>query len=92
MVIRPEGTPAEGVPVRSFRGIGESGMSTQDSQTETDAQGRFRFEGLLPGNQYYVEAGKDKPSVLITSSNQSEKVTIPSGGTVELKPIRPKSL
>ncbi len=50
---------AEGNPVRNARVYG----NTMPEDCRTDDQGRFRVEGLVPGDRYDLTYGKDNPSM-----------------------------
>jgi hypothetical protein len=73
-VLNPDGTPAWGVRV-AVRAAGDPSATGLENITQTDAEGRYRLEGLTPG-RYYVVAGR------VESLTYFPGLAVPDGATV----------
>ncbi|MGL4420365.1 MAG: MSCRAMM family protein [Gemmataceae bacterium] len=65
-IVNYSGAPLSGVPVKLMHKIpyvnshGQENYHTNDSEsTTTDAEGRYRFEGLWPSDEYYASVKDD---------------------------------
>jgi protocatechuate 3,4-dioxygenase beta subunit len=85
-VVDPRGVPVSGVEVNlspSVRVLSEdSGTANAFQQQTTDAEGRFRFDGLRRGGRFDLRA---KPSGYLPASVESVEAPTPEPLTITLK-------
>src|SRR5262245_44073641 len=85
-VVRVGGKPTPGIRVAAVvpPDVGELVPSAMLSLAETDSEGRYRLEGVLPG-RYYIAAGRtDSPTYYPGSTTLSEGtiITLAPGATL----------
>jgi hypothetical protein len=84
-----DGKPLAGVKVRRFYpSLPAPGIRANGEEFVTDAEGRFRVEGLLPGQKHSLGLDAPKEGVKLDPGAALKAVAAPAGGVKDLGDVR----